>query len=159
MTEFDAIQKLTDGGKIMIHAWSPAFGWLRIFDIGSLIVQCKSDSAGRVTFNRDLTVVGADNSAKQMLFPNEHKQDWISYLYEIKPEVKFKENEMVAFEYSDNSHYFLARVARIIDKNTIILSITTPKGEIINMRTCPSNVYKLQEMAKLLKVKETVKDV
>ena len=159
MTEFDAIQKLTDGGKIMIHAWSPAFGWLRIHEVGSLTLSCLNKDLGRIKFSRDLTIFGSDKSAKQMLFPNEKKQDWISYLYETKPETKFKEGEMVAYEHSDNTRYFLGKISRIIDGNTILGSITTPKGEVLTMRTCPSNIYKIQQMAKLLKVKETVQDV
>ena len=159
MTEYDALLKLTDNGKIAIQAWSPAFGWLKIYRITESIVSCHHKTLCRINFNRDLTILQSDNSAKQMLFPNEKKQDWVSYLYEMKPEEKFKEGEMVAFEHSDNTRYFLARIARIIDSNTVIISVTTPKGEILNMRTCLKNMYKLTEMAKLLKVKETVKDV
>lgn len=165
MTQFEAIVKLTENGTKAIKAYSPAYGWLTIKRTPIVETDSYKKIRGEteggyvVYFTRDLMLAGAEEHAKQMLFPNKECEDWVVYLNRTKPELKFYVNELVAYEgTAENiSSYILGRIIAI-NPYRIIVRLSN-NGTFANVDS--RKVYKLKEVAKLLSMKqlENKKDV
>lgn len=160
MTQFEAIVRLTENGIKPIKAYSPAYGWLTIKEVFTKDapyheIKCEIAEGNVIYFTRDLMLTGAEEHAKQMLFPNKEYEDWVVYLNRTKPELRFYVNELIAYEKTtdDTFHYFsgytLGRIIAIDDRQAFV--------RIDNIGTCANvalkRVHKLKEVAKLLSTK------
>lgn len=158
MTQFEAIVKLTESGTKSIKAYSPAYGWIMIQEvltksIHSQMIRCKVGEARFVYFTRDLILTGAEEHAKQMLFPNKECEDWVTYLTRIRPDLNFYVDELVA--YREEDRFILARIADICRDRIEVQVATCGTKQVLHI----SSVYKLREVAKRIKKSKDVQSI
>lgn len=167
MTQFEAIVKLTENGTKPIKAYSPAYGWLiieKVFvkDVSYHEIRCKIVGGDITYFTRDLTLDGAEEHAKQMLFPNKECEDWVAYAIRTKPKLKFYVNELIAYVREPNHKlplesdvFILARIVRISSKHLVVRDNLLLSVRTINI----DSAYKLKDAAKILKNKKDVQSI
>ena len=158
MTQFEAIVKLTKNGIKPITAYSPAYGWVMIQEvltksIHSQVIGCKVGEARFVYFTRDLILTGAEEHAKQMLFPNRECEDWVTYIMRMRPDLRFYIDELVA--YREEDRFILARITDIRRDKVEVQTATCGTKQIIPV----ASVYKLKEVAKRIKKSKDVQSI
>ena len=163
MTQFEAIVRLTENNAKSIKAYSPAYGWLVIKEVvtkDTPYCKIRCEGEGKVAcFTRDLMFLGADEDAKQMLFPNKECEDWVTYMMRTKPEFKFAAGELIAYVREpkqelplESDVFILARIMRIVGKHLIVKDNLLQSVRTIDV----TSAYKLREAAKILKIKKDV---
>lgn len=166
MTQFEAIVKLTENSVVNlavhdtkpIKAYSPAYGWLVIKEVFTKNapyheIRCEVCEGNVVYFTRDLILTGAGEHAKQMLFPNKECEDWVTYLYRTKPELKFHIDDLVA--YREKGKFILARIADICGDRIEVQVATCGAKQVLHA----VSVYTLKEVAKLIKKSKDVQSI
>lgn len=152
MTQFEAIVKLTEDSNKPIKAYSPAYGWLLIKEVFTKDapyheIRCEVNKGNVVYFTRDLVLCGAGEHAKQMLFPNQECEDWVTYTRRIRPDLNFHINELVVCH--RDGMFVLARITDIRrDRIEVQVTENGLKQLIPTISVC-----KLKEIAELLKSK------
>lgn len=158
MTQFEAIVKLTENSTKPIKAYSPAYGWLVIKEVFTKNapyheIRCEVNKGNVVYFTRDLILTGAGEHAKQMLFPNQECEDWVTYVTRRRPELRFHIDELVV--YREEDMFILARIVDIC-KDRIEVRITeNGTTQVIPVLS----VYKLKEVAERLKKNKNVQSI
>lgn len=158
MTQFKTIVKLTKNSTKPIRAYSPAYGWLVITEVFTKDapyheIRCEINKDNVVYFTRDLILTGAGEHAKQMLFPNQECEDWVTYVMRTKPELRFYIDELVA--YREKGKFILARITNIYGDRIEVQVATCGTKEVLHV----SSVYKLKEVAKLIKKNKDVQSI
>lgn len=158
MTQFEVIVKLTKNSDKPIKAYSPAYGWLMITEVLTKDapyheIRCKVGGGRVVYFTRDLILTGAGEHAKQMLFPNKECEDWVTYVKRIRPELNFYIDELVA--YREEGKFVLARITDICRDKIEIQTATCGAKQLLPV----ISVYKLKEVAKLIKKSKDVQSI
>lgn len=158
MTQFEAIVKLTENSTKLIKAYSPAYGWLVIKEVFTKDapyheIRCEINKGNVVYFTRDLILTGAEEHAKQMLFPNQECKDWVTYVKRIRPELNFYVDELVA--YLEEGKFILARITDICRDRIEVQTITCGKKQVIPIMF----IYKLKEAAKRIKKNKDVQSI
>lgn len=158
MTQFEAIVKLTENSTKPIKAYSPAYGWLVIKEVFTKDapyheIRCEINKGSVVYFTRDLILCGAEEHAKQMLFPNRECEDWVTYVKRIRPELNFYIDELVA--YLEEDRFVLARITDINRDRIEVQTITCGKKQVMPIMF----VYKLKEVAKRIKKSKDVQSI
>lgn len=158
MTQFEAIVKLTENSTKPIKAYSPAYGWLVIKEVFTKDapyheIRCEINKGSVVYFTRDLVLCGAEEHAKQMLFPNKECEDWVTYITRTRPELNFYVGELVA--YLEEDRFILARITDICKDKIEVQTITYGKKQVIPIMF----IYTLKEVAKRIKKSKDVQSI
>lgn len=166
MTQFEAIVKLTENSVINlavhntkpIKAYSPAYGWLMIKEVYTKDapyheIRCEVCEGNVVYFTRNLRLAGAGEHAKQMLFPNQECEDWVTYVMRKRPELNFHIDELAA--YREDGKFILARITDICRDRIEVQTATCGTKQVLPV----ISVYKLKEVTKLIKKSKDVQSI
>ena len=158
MTQFEAIVKLTENGTKAIKAYSPAYGWLTIKEVFTKDapyheIRCEVAKGNVIYFTRDLMLAGAEEHAKQMLFPNKECEDWVTYVMRKRPDLNFHIDELVA--YREEDRFVVARITDICRDKIEVQTATCGTKQVIPIMS----VYRLKEVAKRIKKSKDVQSI